>query len=79
MDMGRTLYTGFYMTERVPHCDAPCVKVVFPMPNGNATVILRPAIDEKGHLRLSSKGARFGDAGFYRLHNLGEDRCLWGV
>jgi len=80
MDMGRTLYTGFYMTERVPHCDNPCVKVVFPMPNGNATVILRPSIEEKGHLRLSSKGARFGDAGFYRLHNLGEDRLLvWRV
>ena len=38
----RVLYTGFYMTERVPGEDVPCVKVVFPMPNGNATVILRP-------------------------------------
>jgi hypothetical protein len=80
MDTGRTIYTGFYMTERVPHCDTPCVKVVFPMPNGNATVILRPSIDEHGHLRLSSKGARFGDAGFYRVRNVGEDRLLiWRV
>jgi hypothetical protein len=80
MDLGRTIYTGFYMMERVPHCSSPCVKVVFPMPDGNATVILQPSSDELGHLRLSSKGARFGDAGFYRIHKLGEDRLLvWRV
>ena len=37
---GRALYTGFYMTQQVPHFENPCVKVVFPMPNGNATVEL---------------------------------------
>jgi hypothetical protein len=80
MDVGRTIYTGFYMTERVPHCKNPCVKVVFPMPNGNATVILQPSVDGQGHLRLSSKGARFGDAGFYRVHSIGEDRLrVWRV
>ena len=56
------------------------MKVVFPMPNGNATVILRPSIDGQGHLRLSSKGARFGDTGFYRVQSLGEDRLrVWRV
>jgi len=80
MDVGRTLYTGFYMTEQVPLCEDPCVKVVFPMPNGNATVLLRPSIDERGHLRLSSKGTRFGDAGFYRMHEVGGDRLrVWRV
>jgi hypothetical protein len=80
VDIGRTLYTGFYMVERVPLCDTPCVKVVFPMPRGNATVILRPSIDERGHLRLSSRGARFGDAGFYRVLKTAEDRLLvWRV
>src|SRR4051812_30085560 len=34
-DKTRVLYTGFYMTETVPGERAPCVKVVFPMPNGN--------------------------------------------
>jgi len=43
------------------------VKVVFPMPAGNATVILRPSLERGGGLRLSSRGARFGDAGFYRF------------
>lgn len=80
IESGRTIYTGFYMTERVPCCDNPCVKVVFPMPDGNATVILRPTIDEQGHLHLSSKGAGFGDAGFYRIHALGDGRIVvWRV
>ena len=63
----RVLYTGFYMTERVPGERAPCVKVVFPMPSGSATVVLRPAIDETGALVLDSSGGRFGGAGFYRV------------
>ncbi len=80
MDSGRTIYTGFYMTARVPHADTPCIKVIFPMPNGNATVILRPSLDEQGNLRLSSKGAAFGDAGFYRVCKTGDDRLLvWRV
>ena len=80
VELNRTIYTGFYMTERVPHRDTPCVKVVFPMPNGNATVLLRPSVDAHGHLRLSSDGAGFGDAGFYRIRHLGDDRLLvWRV
>lgn len=80
MDTGRTIYTGFYMTGRVPHCDTPCVKVVFPMPNGNATVILRPSVERDGTLRLSSRGRKFGDAGFYRVQRIGGDRLLvWRV
>jgi len=80
MDTGRTIYTGFYMTARVPHCDTPCVKVVFPMPNGNATVILRPSVDGAGTLRLSSRGNKFGDAGFYRVQRIDGDRLLaWRV
>jgi hypothetical protein len=80
MDTGRTIYTGFYMTARVPHSDTPCIKVIFPMPNGNATVILRPSLEEQGNLRLSSKGTVFGGAGFYRLRKTGDDRLLvWRV
>jgi len=80
VEMGRTIYTGFYMTERAPHCDTPCVKVVFPMPAGNATVLLRPSIEGRGDLRLSSRGKRFGDAGFYRLRKLAGGRLLvWRV
>lgn len=80
VDTGRTIYTGFYMTTNVPHCETPCVKVVFPMPNGNATVILRPSVDEHGYLRLESQGRRFGDAGFYRLQRIDAERVrVWRV
>ena len=64
---GRVIYTGFYMTQRVPRGGRPCVKVVFPMPDGNATVLLRPSVDERGDFHLSSDGDSFGDAGFYRM------------
>jgi hypothetical protein len=77
---GRALYSGFYMTQKVPHFENPCVKVVFPMPDGNATVLLRPSVDEDGNLRLSSNGTRFGDAGFYRVQKLDHDRVrVWRV
>jgi hypothetical protein len=66
-ESGRVIYTGFYMTERPPGCVRPCVKVVFPMPAGNATVLLRPSANADGSFELSSAGASFGDAGFYRL------------
>ena len=69
----RVLYTGFYMTERLPDEAGPCVKVVFPMPHGNATVILRPAVEADGSFTLDSSGGRFGGAGFYRLDARGDD------
>lgn len=80
VESGRVIYTGFYMTEAVPYCPGRCVKVVFPMPSGNATVILRPSLDSEGNLLLSSKGSRVGDAGFYRIRKLAGDRWLvWRV
>lgn len=63
----RVLYNGFYMVEKCPKSETPCVKVVFPMPDGNATVILRPELGENGTLILSSHGKGFGDVGFYRV------------
>lgn len=68
VDTGRVIYTGFYMVGHTPHGDKPAVKVVFPMPNGNATVILRPGLDRDGNFELSSAGQAFGDVGFYRIH-----------
>ncbi|MDB4964899.1 MAG: hypothetical protein JWN44_588 [Myxococcales bacterium] len=74
------LYTGFYMTERAPDAPGPCVKVVFPMPRGNATVILRPELGAGGSLILDSSGARFGDSGFYRMQARARDRVhVWHI
>jgi hypothetical protein len=76
----RVLYTGFYMTERAPAAAGPCVKVVFPMPRGNATVVLRPELGAGGSLLLDSSGRRFGDAGFYRVQARGDDRVrVWHI
>lgn len=63
---GRVVYSGIY-----GHCILPngekYLKIVFPLPEGSATVVLRPTIDEQGNLRLESKGTKAGDAGFYFL------------
>jgi hypothetical protein len=74
------LYTGFYMTEHSPGEGRPCVKVVFPMPRGNATVMLRPEADG-GALILDSSGRAFGDAGFYRVQARGggERLQVWHI
>jgi hypothetical protein len=76
---GRVIYTGFYMTERPPLQEGACVKVVFPMPNGNATVILRPENDESSGFRLASIGRAFGDAGFYRMQRAGSALRVWRI
>jgi hypothetical protein len=77
---GRSIYTGFYMSERIPHPGTRCVKVVFPMPNGNATVVLRPENEVDGGLRLASNGSGFGDVGFYRMTRIDSERVrVWYI
>jgi hypothetical protein len=61
----RTLYAGAYSVCRVPGYMGPCVKVVFPLPNGGATVIMRPKSNSDGSFTVRSAGSRFGDPGFY--------------
>ncbi|GAB5418677.1 MAG: hypothetical protein Crog4KO_04340 [Crocinitomicaceae bacterium] len=60
------VYSGVYET-----CDTPsgktCIKAVFPLPNGNATVILTPSVGKNGELILESSGRQIGDSGFYFL------------
>jgi hypothetical protein len=80
VESGRVIYTGFYMLGRAPFRDEPAVKVVFPMPQGNATVILRPELTKSGDFELSSDGAAFGDVGFYRVQRRdGERLRVWRV
>lgn len=76
---GRVIYTGFYMTTTPPLVDGPCVKVVFPMPDGNATVLLKPEHDGESGLRLASIGDGFGDAGFYRIQRAGSGLRVWYI
>jgi|SRR5690554_4848666 len=62
------IYLGVYGTCRLPS-GKTCIKVVFPLPKGNATVIMSPSVGENGALILDSSGKKFGDAGFYFLLN----------
>jgi hypothetical protein len=76
---GAVIYTGFYMTQPLPGSGTRCVKVVFPMPNGNATVLLRPENDEGHGFWLKSIGHHFGDVGFYRLTKAGNALRVWRI
>jgi hypothetical protein len=62
---GRAIYVGSYSVATPPGSGSPCVKTVFPLPNGNAIVLLRPQSLPDGSLVLVSEGRRFGDPGFY--------------
>lgn len=63
---GQSLYSGAYGICTLPS-GITCIKAVFPLPNGNATVIMVPKIGINGELILDSSGKNFGDAGFYFL------------
>lgn len=65
---GQVLYSGVYGTCALPSGKV-CVKAVFPLPNGNATVLMIPSVGPDGELVLESSGKTFGDAGFYFLLN----------
>lgn len=72
---GRVVYSGCYGTATPPRAGRPCVKVVFPLPNGSAMVFLRPRIGPGRSLRLVSAGRGFGDAGFYFIVRRGPDEA----
>ena len=61
---GDVIYAGAYSTA-ILHSGLPCVKVVFPLPNGNAMVLMRPEARADGSLEVVSSGDAFGDPGFY--------------
>jgi hypothetical protein len=65
---GKVMYSGIYTTCTLPSSKT-CIKAIFPLPKGNATVILKPSVGEKNELILDSSGVKFGDAGFYFLLN----------
>lgn len=63
---GLVVYSGVYGTCNLPSGQT-CVKAVFPLPNGNATVLMTPSVGVNGELILESSGKVFGDSGFYFL------------
>jgi len=65
-ETGQVVYSGVYETCAIPS-GRTCIKAIFPLPNGSATVILIPTVGKNGELILESAGNRFGDSGFYFL------------
>jgi len=64
------LYAGCYSICNVPGYPSPCVKVAFPLPNGNAIVLMKPEAHSDGSFSVTSAGEHFGDPGFYfTLHD----------
>jgi hypothetical protein len=71
---GEIIYAGFYTTCLPPDYKGRCVKVVFPLPQGSATVILKPLNGPDGSLKLVSRGRKFGGPGYYRIHKVSSRR-----
>lgn len=63
---GEVIYSGVYGTCTLPD-GRTCVKVVFPLPRGNATVLMASDVNDRGELDLVSSGDGFGSPGFYFL------------
>jgi len=70
------LYAGSYSICTVPGHSGPCVKVVFPLPNGNAIILMKPEAHNDGSFSLISAGRVFGDPGFYFVVH-GENKTAW--
>ena len=70
------LYAGSYSISRVPGIALPCVKVVFPLPNGNAVVLMKPEVHADGSFSVTSAGVKFGDPGFYFVVH-GQQGVAW--
>lgn len=62
----QVIFYGIYTDCLLPSGEL-CFKIIFPLPQGSATVILRPRSDSVGNLDLLSIGQRDGDPGFYFL------------
>ena len=62
----QVIYSGVYETCTIPN-GITCIKAIFPLPNGSATVILQPSVGNNGELTLKSSGKKIGDSGFYFL------------
>ncbi|MCF8715981.1 hypothetical protein JM658_14180 [Joostella atrarenae] len=71
----QVVYSGIYEACTLPS-GKTCIKAIFPLPNGNATVILSPSVGDNGELVLDSSGKRIGDSGFYFLLNDAKGK-LW--
>ncbi len=64
----KVVYAGFYSAFQLDGSATKHVKVVFPLTNGNVTVILKVDLMEDGSVKLISNKRKFPGTGYYRLH-----------
>lgn len=74
---GATTFGGFYGIVTRPEAARPSVRVVFPLPNGSLTVLLRPDTTAGGGLVLSSPAGAFSDDGAYLVVRPDAGRRGW--
>ena len=68
----KVVYSGFYAGMTIN--GERMVRVVFPLPKGNVTVLLHPEFLPDGSFKLISNGKKFGKSGYYRVHSVGENK-----
>ncbi|MGF1656106.1 MAG: hypothetical protein ACFCU3_03910 [Verrucomicrobiales bacterium] len=61
---GEVIFYGIYTDCLLPS-GRTCIKAIFPLPRGSATVIFSMSADPAGNLELLSSGKTYGDPGFY--------------
>jgi hypothetical protein len=69
------VYAGSYSVCKLPDASGGCVKVVFPLPNGNAIVIMRAESLPDESFSITSSGQAFGEPGFY--FTVQTDKGVW--
>jgi hypothetical protein len=74
---GKTIYSGWYGAATLPDTHFPSLRVVFPLPNGNLTVFLRPENRPDGGLVLASPIGPFGTEGAYLVVSRADRQTGW--
>lgn len=71
----RVVYAGFYAAIAIE--GKPFVRVVFPLPKGNVTVVLRVEALADGSVVLLSDGKKPGGTGYYRVKDMGKNKARY--
>jgi hypothetical protein len=74
---GQYVYSGWYGIASLPDSDRPHLRVVFPLPNGNLIVFLRPEVGPRGSLVLESPEGKFGGPGAYLVLAKSDEKSGW--
>ncbi len=69
----QVVYSGIYGHTQLPDVEkGKVLRIIFPLPNGTATVVMQQKIQEDGSYFIHSKGHKSGEVGFYFTLKKGE-------